>query len=82
MPKSGVEPQTETVWLQATKYNVPRVVFVNKMDATGADFYMSLETLGSKLGARAAAIQLPIGAEADFSGLIDLVELKNTCISI
>ena len=74
--KSGVEPQTETVWLQATKYNVPRVVFVNKMDATGADFYMSLETLGSKLGARAAAIQLPIGAEADFSGLIDLVELK------
>ena len=74
--KSGVEPQTETVWLQATKYNVPRVVFVNKMDATGADFYMSLETLGSKLGARAAAIQLPIGAEAEFSGLIDLVELK------
>ncbi len=74
--KSGVEPQTETVWLQATKYNVPRVVFVNKMDATGADFYMSLETLGSKLGARAAAIQLPIGAEAEFSGLIDIVELK------
>ena len=74
--KSGVEPQTETVWLQATKYNVPRVVFVNKMDATGADFYMSLETLGSKLGARAAAIQLPIGAEAEFSGLVDIVELK------
>ena len=74
--KRGVEPQTETVWLQATKYNVPRVVFVNKMDATGADFYMSLETLGSKLGARAAAIQLPIGAEAEFSGLIDIVELK------
>ena len=74
--KSGVEPQTETVWLQATKYNVPRVVFVNKMDATGADFYMSLETLSSKLGARAAAIQLPIGAEAEFSGLVDIVELK------
>ena len=74
--KSGVEPQTETVWLQATKYRVPRIVFVNKMDATGADFYMSLESLGSKLGAKAAAIQLPVGSEAEFIGLVDLVELK------
>ncbi|MDD2591760.1 MAG: elongation factor G [Erysipelotrichaceae bacterium] len=74
--KSGVEPQTETVWLQASKYNVPRIVFVNKMDATGADFYMSLESLGDKLGARAAAIQLPIGVESEFEGLIDIVELK------
>lgn len=74
--KSGVEPQTETVWLQATKYNVPRIVFVNKMDATGADFYMSLESLGHKLGAKAAAIQLPIGAEANFDGFVDLIELK------
>src|SRR5690554_3212076 len=74
--KSGVEPQTETVWRQATKYNVPRIVFVNKMDATGADFYMSVRTIGSRLGAKACPIQLPIGVEADFDGLIDLVELK------
>ncbi|MCD8574585.1 MAG: elongation factor G [Erysipelotrichaceae bacterium] len=74
--KSGVEPQTETVWRQATKYNVPRVVFVNKMDATGADFYMSVRTIGSRLGAKAAPIQLPIGVEADFDGVIDLVEMN------
>ena len=74
--KSGVEPQTETVWRQATKYSVPRVVFVNKMDATGADFFMSVKTIGSRLGAKACPIQLPIGVEANFSGLIDLVELK------
>ncbi len=74
--KSGVEPQTETVWRQATKYNVPRIVFVNKMDATGADFYMSVKTIGTRLGAKACPIQLPIGVEADFDGLIDLVELK------
>ncbi len=74
--KSGVEPQTETVWRQATKYSVPRVVFVNKMDATGADFYMSVKTIGSRLGAKACPIQLPIGVEANFDGLIDLVELK------
>lgn len=74
--KSGVEPQTETVWRQATKYNVPRIVFVNKMDATGADFYMSVKTIGSRLGAKASPIQLPIGVEADFDGLIDLVEMK------
>lgn len=74
--KSGVEPQTETVWRQATKYNVPRIVFVNKMDATGADFYMSVRTIGSRLGAKAAPIQLPIGVEANFDGVIDLVEMN------
>lgn len=74
--KAGVEPQTETVWRQATQYNVPRIVFVNKMDATGADFEMSVETLGSKLGAMAAPIQYPIGAEEAFTGIIDLVEMK------
>ncbi len=74
--KSGVEPQTETVWHQATKYNVPRIVFVNKMDATGADFYMSAESIVKRLGAKSTPIQLPIGAEADFTGLIDLVEMK------
>ncbi len=74
--QSGVEPQTETVWRQATTYGVPRIVFVNKMDKLGADFKYSLETLDSRLAADAHAIQLPIGAEADFSGIIDLVEMK------
>lgn len=74
--KNGVEPQTETVWRQATKYNVPRIVFVNKMDATGADFYMSAKTLITRLGAKAAPIQLPIGVENYFDGLIDIVERK------
>lgn len=74
--QSGVEPQTETVWRQATNYSVPRIVFVNKMDKTGADFIYSLKTIGDRLGAKAAAIQLPIGAEDDFSGIIDLVEMK------
>lgn len=74
--KSGVEPQTETVWRQATKYGVPRVVFVNKMDATGADFYMSANSIRSRLGAKSAPIQLPIGVEDNFTGLIDIVEQK------
>ena len=74
--KSGVEPQTETVWRQATKYNVPRIVFVNKMDATGADFYMSIGTIKNRLGAKTAPIQLPIGVEDNFTGLIDIVERK------
>lgn len=74
--KSGVEPQTETVWRQATKYNVPRIVFVNKMDATGADFYMAVKTIGNRLGAKASPIQLPIGVESHFDGLIDLVEMR------
>ncbi|MDG5788120.1 elongation factor G [Evansella sp. AB-P1] len=74
--QSGVEPQTETVWRQATTYGVPRVVFVNKMDKIGADFIYSLGTLHDRLGANAHAIQLPIGAEDDFEGIIDLVEMK------
>ncbi|WP_313802172.1 elongation factor G [Cytobacillus sp.] len=76
--QSGVEPQTETVWRQATTYGVPRVVFVNKMDKLGADFLYSVKTLHDRLQANAAAIQLPIGAEDQFSGIIDLVEMKAT----
>jgi elongation factor G len=74
--KAGVEPQTETVWRQASTYGVPRVVFVNKMDSTGADFFMSVDTIGKRLGAKAYPIQLPMGVEADFSGVIDLVDMK------
>ncbi|ACU78298.1 elongation factor G [Mycoplasma mycoides] len=74
--QSGVEPQTETVWRQATNYKVPRIVFVNKMDKTGADFIYSVKTIGDRLGAKAAPIQLPIGAEENFTGIIDLVEMK------
>ena len=74
--KAGVEPQTETVWRQATEYKVPRIVFSNKMDATGADFDMSVNSIGSILGAKAAAIQMPIGAESTFRGIIDLVTMK------
>ncbi|MBQ5543688.1 MAG: GTP-binding protein, partial [Mycoplasmataceae bacterium] len=74
--QNGVEPQTETVWRQATKYEVPRIVFVNKMDKVGADFLFSLKTLHTALDANAVAIQLPIGAENDFQGTIDLVTMK------
>ena len=74
--QSGVEPQTETVWRQATTYKVPRIVFVNKMDKTGADFGYSVTTLHERLAADAHPIQLPIGAENDFSGIVDLVEMK------
>ena len=74
--KAGVEPQTETVWRQASTYKVPRIVFANKMDATGADFMMSVRSIGEKLAAKAAAIQMPIGAENTFRGIIDLVERK------
>ncbi len=74
--KAGVEPQTETVWRQATKYAVPRIVFCNKMDATGADFMMSVKSIGDRLGAKACPIQLPIGAETSFRGIIDIVERK------
>ena len=74
--QAGVEPQTETVWRQASEYNVPRIVFVNKMDKTGADFEYSVNTIGDRLGATAAAIQWPIGAESDFKGQVDLVEMK------
>ena len=74
--KAGVEPQTETVWRQATTYGVPRIVFANKMDATGADFIMSLESLEKGLGVQGVAIQLPIGAEDTFEGIIDLIKMK------
>jgi len=74
--KAGVEPQTETVWRQATEYRVPRIVFSNKMDATGADFDMSVASIGNRLGAKAAAIQMPIGAEQTFRGIIDLVTMR------
>ena len=74
--KAGVEPQTETVWRQATTYGVPRIVFANKMDATGADFIMSLESLEKRLGVQGVAIQLPIGAEDTFEGIIDLIKMK------
>ncbi|TWI53620.1 elongation factor G [Halalkalibacter nanhaiisediminis] len=73
--QSGVEPQTETVWRQATTYGVPRVVFVNKMDKTGADFLYSVGTLRDRLQANAHPIQLPIGSEDNFEGIIDLVEM-------
>lgn len=74
--QSGVEPQTETVWRQATTYGVPRIVFCNKMDATGADFIMSLESLEKRLGVHGVALQLPIGAEDTFEGIIDLIKMK------
>jgi elongation factor G len=76
--QSGVEPQTETVWRQATTYGVPRIVFVNKMDKLGADFIYSISTIHDRLQANAVAIQLPIGAEDEFNGIIDLVEMNCT----
>ena len=72
----GVEPQTETVWRQGDKYRVPRIVFANKMDKTGADFFKCLDDIVKRLGAKPIAIQLPIGAESQFKGLIDLVRMK------
>ena len=74
--QSGVEPQTETVWRQATTYGVPRIVFVNKMDKIGADFLYSVRTIHDRLQANAHPVQLPIGAEDNFTGIIDLVEMK------
>ena len=73
---AGVEPQTETVWGQANEYKVPRMICANKMGKIGADFYMSLQTCKDRLGANAEAIELPIGAEADFKGIVDLVQMK------
>ncbi len=73
---AGVEPQTETVWRQADKYKVPRIVFVNKMDKIGADFDKSVESIRDRLGAKAVPIQLPIGSESNLKGVIDLVEMK------
>ena len=73
---AGVEPQTETVWRQANKYNVPRMCFVNKMDRMGADFFSALQSIKDRLEAKVAVIQLPIGAEADYKGIVDLVTMK------
>lgn len=73
---AGVEPQSETVWRQADKYNVPRIAFFNKMDKMGADFFMSLESMDKKLGVKAVPIQIPIGAEDDFIGVVDLLTGK------
>ena len=72
----GVEPQTETVWRQGDKYGVPRIIFANKMDKTGADFYMCVNDIKEKLGARPVPIQLPIGAESNFAGVVDLITMK------
>ncbi|MBP2456385.1 elongation factor G [Clavibacter michiganensis] len=74
--KEGVEPQSETVWRQADKYDVPRICFVNKMDKLGADFYFTVDTIVNRLGAKPLVIQLPIGAEGGFEGVIDLVEMR------
>jgi len=73
---AGVEPQSETVWRQADKYNVPRIAFMNKMDKVGADFYMAVETLVTKLKANPIPVQMPIGSEKDFQGVIDLIKMK------
>jgi elongation factor G len=72
----GVEPQTETVWRQADKYRVPRMIFVNKMDKIGADFYMSVRMIEERLGAKPLVLQLPVGAESDFAGVVDLLRMK------
>ena len=74
--KEGVEPQSETVWRQADKYDVPRICFVNKMDKLGADFYFTVKTIVDRLKAKPLPIQLPIGAESDFIGVVDLIEMK------
>jgi elongation factor G len=73
---AGVEPQSETVWRQADKYSVPRIAFVNKMDRIGADFYKAVDTMVDRLGANAVPVQLPIGAESEFRGIVDLVGMK------
>jgi elongation factor G len=75
---AGVQPQSETVWRQANKYKVPRLAFVNKMDRTGADFFTCVDRMKSVLGTNAVPVQIPIGAEAEFAGVIDLVEMKAT----
>ena len=72
---AGVEPQTETVWRQGDKYSVPRIIFANKMDKIGADFYMCIDDIKEKLGARPVPIQIPIGAESDFAGVVDLIKM-------
>src|SRR6478752_10109004 len=73
---AGVEPQSETVWRQADKYRVPRIAYINKMDRIGADFERGVQTMQDRLGANPLPIQLPIGSEADFQGIVDLVAMK------
>ena len=73
---AGVQPQSETVWRQADKYRVPRICFINKMDRVGADFYHSVETIVDRLKCRPVAIQIPVGAEDQFKGIVDLVTMK------
>src|SRR5205807_3919740 len=73
---AGVEPQSETVWRQADKYRVPRIAYINKMDRVGADFDRGVQTMVDRLGAHPVPIQLPIGNEADFRGIVDLVQNK------
>nr|WP_257794368.1 MULTISPECIES: elongation factor G [unclassified Arthrobacter] len=74
--KEGVEPQSETVWRQADKYDVPRICFVNKMDKLGADFYFTVDTIINRLGAKPLVLQLPIGSESEFEGVVDLLEMR------
>ncbi|MEC7928322.1 MAG: GTP-binding protein, partial [Pseudomonadota bacterium] len=73
---AGVEPQTETVWRQANKYNVPRMIFVNKMDKIGADFDRSVEMVKERLGAKPLVLQIPIGSESSLKGVVDLIEMR------
>ena len=73
---AGVQPQSETVWRQADKYAVPRICFINKMDRVGADFFHSIQTIVERLGARPVAIQIPVGAEDKFLGVVDLIRMK------
>ena len=73
----GVEPQTETVWRQGDKYDVPRIIFANKMDKIGADFFMCLDDIKDKLGARAVPLQIPIGIETTYKGVVDLLKMKS-----
>ena len=73
---AGVQPQSETVWRQADKYSVPRICFINKMDRVGADFYHSVDTIVDRLKAVRCAIQIPVGAEEKFKGIVDLVKMK------
>ena len=73
---AGVEPQSETVWRQADRYHVPRIAFINKMDRTGADFFASVQSMVDRLGAHPVPVQLPIGQEEHFRGVVDLVEMR------
>jgi len=74
---AGVEPQSETVWRQADRYEVPRIAFINKMDRMGADFYAAVDSIRTRLGAKAVPVQLPIGSEDDFEGVIDLINQRS-----